>query len=71
MRGGVTQGQWFGIAAAFITTGGALFCYWRWCVVLTEEGERWEAPALVSEEEILELEHRRAKAVTSGYPADR
>lgn len=71
VRGGVFQGQWFGIAAAFVTTGGALFCYVRWCVVMTEEGERWERPAPVSEEEILELERRRAKAAIAGYQAGR
>lgn len=71
VRVGVTQGQWFGIAAAFITTGGALFCYVRWGMLFSEEGERWERPAPVREEEILELEHRRAKAAIAGYRVDR
>lgn len=45
VRGGVLQGQWFGIAAAFLVTGGSLYCFVRWWYALTEEGERWDRPA--------------------------
>lgn len=71
VRNGALVGRWFDPAAAFIVTGGALYCYVRWGMSLTEEGERWERPAPVAEEEILELEHRRAKAAIAGYRVDR
>jgi len=64
VRGGTLQGKWHGVAAAFITTGGALYCYVRWCG-LSSEGEKWEVPAPVNPEEIRELEDRRRLMATA------
>lgn len=59
VRGGVLQGQWFGVVAAFLTTGGALYCYIRWFVSFSREGEHWQQPAAVNHEELEALEERR------------
>ena len=65
VRAGAKQGQWYGVVSAFITTGGALYCFLRWYWGFSIEGEKWEAPPPADPGALKDAETRQRRIETT------